>query len=104
MKPKHTKAATARRLRPNRGLWDDFKQALHQIPLEHAANLPVWLDHFDSLWMIFVQAIPAATFKVAPDVSLYDHSKAVVALSVALWRYHHENGDDPETVRKAMQE
>ena len=87
-----------------RGLWDDFKQALHQIPLEHAANLPVWLDHFDSLWMIFAQAIPAATFKVAPDVSLYDHSKAVAALSAALWRYHHENDDDPETARKAMQE
>ncbi len=86
-----------------RHLWHDFKAALHCIPPDHTRNLPLWLDHFDSLWMIFTHAIPASTFRTEPDVSLYDHSKAVTALATALWRYHHERQDAPATARAAMQ-
>ncbi|HWO41198.1 MAG TPA: type III-A CRISPR-associated protein Cas10/Csm1, partial [Candidatus Eisenbacteria bacterium] len=34
----------------------------------------------------------ATAFNVKPEVSLYDHSKAVAALAVALWRWHHDRG------------
>lgn len=74
-------------------LWQQFLQALDAIPRSHRANWPLWLDHFDSAWLAFTHVIPSATNQgVVPDVSLYDHSKAVAALATALWRWHHENG------------
>ncbi len=74
-------------------LWQQFLAALETIPKSHRHNWPLWLDHFDSAWLAFTHAIPSATnHGVVPDVSLYDHSKAVAALAVALWRWHHENG------------
>ncbi|MDG4560918.1 MAG: type III-A CRISPR-associated protein Cas10/Csm1 [Candidatus Competibacter sp.] len=84
-------------------LWEGFEQALAEIPASHREALPLWLDHFETLWACYAFAIPSATaFNVKPDVSLYDHSKAVAALAVALWRYHHDQGHDPETVRRAL--
>ena len=72
-----------------RALWDAFVGALPEIPLSHRENLPLWLDHFDSLWLMFTHAIPSATaFGVRPEVSLYDHSRTTAALAVALWRWH----------------
>ncbi|WP_295455538.1 type III-A CRISPR-associated protein Cas10/Csm1 [uncultured Thiodictyon sp.] len=86
-----------------RTLWDTFVQALADIPVSHRARLDLWLDHFETLWLTFTHAIPSATaFGVKPEVSLYDHSKAVAALAVALWRYHHERGDDPAAVVTAQ--
>lgn len=74
------------------GLWQQFLQALGTIPKSHRTNWPLWLDHFDSAWLAFTHAIPSATNRgVVPDVSLYDHSKAVAALATALWRWHHEH-------------
>ncbi|MCG6659398.1 type III-A CRISPR-associated protein Cas10/Csm1 [Halomonas campisalis] len=85
-------------------LWEQFCHKLERIPPSHRKQWPLWLDHFDSLWMETAQSIPAATaFNSRPDVSLYDHSHTVAAMATALWRYHHERGDDPEQVRKAMQ-
>ncbi|MBL8254916.1 MAG: type III-A CRISPR-associated protein Cas10/Csm1, partial [Candidatus Competibacter sp.] len=86
-------------------LLEGFEQALAEIPASHREALPLWLDHFETLWACYASAIPSATaFNVKPDVSLYDHSKAVAALAVALWRYHHDQGHDPETVRRALAE
>ncbi len=86
-----------------RKLWEAFAQALTRIPESHQDRLDLWLDHFDTLLATYTHAIPAATaFGVKPEVSLYDHSKAVAALAVALWRYHHERGDDPEAVAPAL--
>ncbi len=74
-------------------LWDRFLLALESIPASHRKNWPLWLDHFESAWLIYTQAIPSATNRgVVPDVSLFDHSKAVAALATALWRWHHEFG------------
>lgn len=74
-------------------LWQGFTAGLAQIPASHRANLALWLDHFDSLWLTRTHAIPAATaFKIKPDVSLYDHSRATAALATALWRWHEANG------------
>ena len=81
-------------------LWQQFRNGLEQIPKSHRGNLSLWLDHFDSLWMTFTQAVPAATaFETIPDVSLYDHSRVVAALAAAIWRYHYERGDDPNRTR-----
>lgn len=75
-------------------LWEQFMQALESIPKSHRNNWPLWLDHFDSAWLTYTQAIPSATNQgVVPDVSLYDHSKAVAALATALWRWHEETGN-----------
>lgn len=69
-------------------LWEGFCVALGKVPEQHRHNLPLWLDHFDSLWLAFTHAIPSATAgiggTVRPDVSLYDHSKTTAALAVAL--------------------
>ena len=57
-------------------LWVALLEGLKLIPQSHIANLPLWLDHFDSLWLAMTHAIPAATaFGIKPEVSLYDHSK-----------------------------
>lgn len=76
-------------------LWDVFigKEGIGLIPKSHINNLPLWLDHFDSLWLYITHAIPSATAKhsgTKPEVSLYDHCKATAALAVALWRWHNE--------------
>lgn len=84
-------------------LWAGFEQALAKIPASHRQALPLWLDHFETLWACYTAAIPSATaFNVKPDVSLYDHSKAVAALAVALWRYHHDRGDALENSRSRL--
>ncbi len=71
-------------------LWNALLDGLVTIPRSHRNNLPLWLDHFDALWLTITHAIPAATaFGTKPEVSLYDHSKATAALATALWRWHH---------------
>jgi len=83
-------------------LWEALLEGLKRIPQSHVTNLPLWLDHFDSLWLTMTHAIPAATaFGTKPEVSLYDHSKATAALATALWRWHHAHGHTgPEAARE----
>ena len=84
-------------------LWKGFRSALALIPKSHRHRLPLWLDHFDALWMAYTHAVPAATaFGTIPDVSLYDHSRIVAALAAALWRYHHEREDNHDEVRTRL--
>ena len=75
-------------------LWVQFaQQSLSDIPASHRQNWLLWLDHFDTLWQSYTQAIPSATaFGVKPEVSLYDHSKTTAALAAALWRWHEAYG------------
>ena len=82
-----------------KALWQGFREALTKIPDAHRKNLPLWLDHFDTLWQVYAHAIPAATVSpmnqnIKADVSLYDHSKTTAALAVGLWRYHQETGQE----------
>lgn len=59
--------------------------------LEHKQNIPLWFEHFDSLFMIYASHIPAATVGyVVPDVSLYDHCRTTSAIASALYQYHKE--------------
>ena len=88
-----------------RTLWDQFSKALQAIPASHQDRLDLWLDHFDTLLATFAHSIPAATaFGVKPEVSLYDHSKAVAALATALWRWHQACDDDPASIVAAHQQ
>lgn len=91
-------------------LWDGFLAALKRntgddaIPQSHKNNLPLWLDHFDSLWLTFTHCIPSATaakvgnkfIQIPADVSLYDHAKSTAALATALWRWHAFNNKADE--------
>lgn len=75
-----------------KGLFDNFIFSLEK--LVHKQHIPLWFEHFDSLFMIFASHIPAATVgKVVPDVSLYDHSKTTSALASAIYLYHQQNGN-----------
>ncbi|GAB4253958.1 MAG: type III-A CRISPR-associated protein Cas10/Csm1 [Methylomicrobium sp.] len=86
-------------------LWNGFVEGLAKLPKSHRNNWSLWLDHFETIWGVFTQAIPSATaFNVKPDVSLYDHSRVTAALATALWRYHHDNHDTGEAARKALSE
>ncbi|MEA3411108.1 MAG: type III-A CRISPR-associated protein Cas10/Csm1 [Pseudomonadota bacterium] len=86
-----------------RKLWDGFIEALGLIPESHRGSLPLWLDHFETVWGVYTHAIPSATaFGARPDVSLYDHSRAVAALAVALWRYHADRDDEPDSAAADM--
>ncbi len=74
-------------------LWQGFIKDLKLMPKSHRNNWSLWLDHFETLWGVYTQAIPSATaFNIRPDVSLYDHSRVAAALATALWRYHYELG------------
>ena len=86
-------------------LWAEFLKALEQIPDSHRQSWSLWLDHFETAWGVYTQAIPAATaFHVKPDVSLYDHSRIAAALAAALWRYHEERGETDEAAAKSLSE
>jgi len=74
-----------------RNVFFNFVSSLER--LEHKQNIPLWFEHFDSLFMIYTSHIPAATVgKVVPDVSLYDHSKTTAAIASAIYLYHKQNG------------
>ncbi|AGX86909.1 type III-A CRISPR-associated protein Cas10/Csm1 [Candidatus Symbiobacter mobilis] len=76
-----------------RALWQAFLAALQKIPASHRSQWPLWLDHFDTAWLAYTQAIPSATaFGAKPEVSLYDHCKATAALATALWQWHEAHG------------
>lgn len=86
-------------------LWQSFTVALEQIPASHRDNLPLWLDHFDAVWLAYTHSIPSATAgKTRPDVSLYDHSKTVAALATALWQWHRAVGKTDTAAITALKE
>lgn len=69
---------------------DLFRNFVYDLEnLSHKENIPLWFEHFDSLFMIYASHIPAATVGyVVPDVSLYDHSRTTSAIASALYQYH----------------
>lgn len=42
-------------------LWQGFTEALKLMPKSHRNNWSLWLDHFETLWGVYTQAIPSAT-------------------------------------------
>ncbi len=65
-------------------LWDKFIHDLKKIPISHQKNLNMWLDHFDSLWQIYAQAMPAVVSNdFISESSAYDLAKVSSALLMA---------------------
>lgn len=79
-------------------LWQSFSAGLAEIPQSHADNWMLWLDHFDTLWQIHAQSIPAKS----AAVSLYDHGKTTAALAVALWQWHQSTGKTNQDAIQAL--
>ena len=68
-------------------LFQQFSEELKK--LKHQDNLSLWFEHFESLAMFYLSAIPAARAgKVTRDVSLYDHLRLTSAFASALYMYH----------------
>lgn len=63
-------------------LWRDFLAALQKLPLNLGVN--AWQSSLVSLLERYCWCIPSATWRSAPDVSLYDHSATAAALTQAL--------------------
>ncbi|MEI6146586.1 MAG: type III-A CRISPR-associated protein Cas10/Csm1 [Methylococcales bacterium] len=86
-------------------LWQGFVGDLKLMPKSHRNNWSLWLDHFETLWGVYTQAIPSATaFNIRPDVSLYDHSRVAAAMATALWRYHYEQNQTDAVTAKALKD
>jgi len=86
IKPKDNETASSE----YKSLFDGFLHSLQGL-MHKEENLELWFEHFDSLFMIYTSAIPAARAgSIIPDVSLYDHSKITAALAVALYLYHRD--------------
>lgn len=75
-----------------RALFDGFLSRLRGC--DYAIGNPrLWINLLNAALAEFTWCIPAARAgNSKPDVSLYDHSRLVAALSVALFRYHHDTG------------
>jgi hypothetical protein len=74
-------------------LFEGFKKNLGRLA-HRLENLELWLEHFDSLLMIYTAMIPAlraGAVEASRDVSLYDHSRTTAALAAALYLYHRDH-------------
>lgn len=88
-----------------RALWDQFLQALQSIDSAQRSQWPLWLDHFDTAWLNFAQAVPADSVTTGrPDVSMYDHCKTTAALATALWRWHQEQQQTDVQAQQRLQQ
>lgn len=75
-----------------RRLFFEFTAALEKLR-HREEDVALWLEHLDSLLLIFTSSMPAARAgKEIPDVSLYDHARITAALSTALYLFHARTG------------
>lgn len=73
-------------------LFNSLKEHLGRLA-HRQENLELWLEHFDSLLMVYTAMIPAlraGAVEASRDVSLYDHARTTAALAAALYLYHHQ--------------
>ncbi len=76
------------------GLFQKFQEQLAALA-HRRDHLELWLEHFDSLLMVFTAMIPAqraGAVEASRDVSLYDHARTTAALAAALYAYHRDQG------------
>jgi len=83
----------------DKGDEEEYKKLLKNFledvkKLRNRENIALWIEHFESLFMIYASHIPAATVgkvgKFIPDVSLFDHCKITSALASALYLHHRD--------------
>ena len=74
-------------------LYSNLKKSLNTIP--NKEDFPLWLSHMDSALLAHTYCVPSASPQpdTKPEVSLYDHSKAVAGFAVALHQYHGHMDD-----------
>ncbi|MBF0608521.1 MAG: type III-A CRISPR-associated protein Cas10/Csm1 [Magnetococcales bacterium] len=78
-------------------LFKDFVASLDNIL--HKEEIPLWFEHFDSLFMTYASSIASATVgRTIPDISLYDHSRTTSAIASAIYMYHQQT-DSMDTER-----
>jgi CRISPR-associated protein Csm1 len=71
-------------------LFEGFKAGLERLA-HRQENLELWLEHFDSLLVVYTAMVPAlraGAVEASRDVSLYDHARTTAALAAALYGYH----------------
>jgi len=74
------------------GLFQRFREDLRTLAHRNE-NLELWLEHFDTLLMVYTSLIPAlraGAVEASGDVSLYDHARTTAALAAALYTYHRQ--------------
>jgi len=80
-------------------LYEDFVDKLRNLKHKNE-NIELWFEHFESLFMLYTSAIPAARVgDVVHDVSLYDHSRLTSAFATAIYLYHKEHGLTAEAIQ-----
>lgn len=78
---------------------EDYKQHFQNFineldNLKHKDNINIWIENFNSLYMLYTSNIPSFTVGTKPPlVSLYDHSKTTAAIANALFNYFIEKKD-----------
>jgi len=73
-------------------LFAGFREGLARLA-HRQESLWLWLEHFDSLLLVFTAQIPAlraGRVEASRDVSLYDHARTTAALAAALYLYHRD--------------
>ena len=86
-------------------LWNSFKSSCELIPKSHQEILPLWLDSFNSLLMTFAHAVPSKSNNgIQTNTSLYDHSRVVAALTVALWNFHKSRQSNEEAEIRTLKQ
>ncbi len=68
-------------------LWTWFEQQIKELNDGWTQSWWRFVQVFDALYLAAFHAVPASSYGTRPDVSLYDHSRAVAALGVALWHW-----------------
>jgi CRISPR-associated protein Csm1 len=74
------------------GLFQRFRENLRALA-HRKENLELWLEHFDSLLIMYTSLIPAlraGAVEASRDVSLYDHARTTAALAAAFYGYHRQ--------------
>jgi CRISPR-associated protein Csm1 len=88
LKDNVTPAANKKAAEEYKVLFDGFVASLKKLR-HRDENIELWLNHFESLMLLYTWSIPAARAgDIVPDVSLYDHSKSTAVLATALYCYH----------------
>jgi len=80
------------------GHWRKFTEELKNHPVLHnkALHFDQYLGSLNTVLEKYLWCVPAASFRVIPDISLFDHGYLTSAIAQALYAYHQDQGGKPE--------
>ena len=78
--------------------WQKFTDELrnHSVLHQDALHFDQYLGCLNTVLEKYLWCVPAASFKVIPDISLYDHGYLTAAIAQAVYAYHQKQGAKPE--------